>query len=309
MKLRILSPLILALLFCSTEICQAQFMNRIKRTAERAASRVVERKVEKEVEKAMERQVEKTWVSIFGEQTDAQGRPVDWSKVINSMNMDVTTEDMYEFDGRAVVEITGKDNKGKNMDPMVMHSYLSKSNEYTAVRMESQEAEQMFMIFDVKNDATIILMEKDGERQSMAYSINWEELAAAMPEDAENPEDVEDFENLDFKKTGNTKTLLGHLCEEYEVENEEYRSTYWVTKEPIEGAAAFWGNSSPYFNQKFKGQSSEAFSNLPSGNILEMNYISKTDKTDMIFQIKEIDDNHSMAIHMAEYPNIMLAER
>ncbi|WP_185974427.1 DUF4412 domain-containing protein [Litoribacter populi] len=284
-------------------------MNRIKRGAERAASRVVERKVEKEVEKAMERQVEKTWVAIFGEQTDAQGRPVDWSKVINSMNMDVSVEDMYQFDGRAVVEITGKDNKGRDMDPMVMESYLSKDNEYTAVQMQSKEAEKMLMIFDMKNDATVVLMENDGERQSMAYSINWQELAEAMPEDAENPEEEVDLESLDWRKTGNTKTLLGHLCEEYEVEDEEYRSTYWVTQEPIEGAAAFWGNSSPYFNQKFKGQQSEAFSNLPDGNILEMNYISKTDKTDMKFLITELDDNHSLTIHMAEYPNMLTAEK
>jgi hypothetical protein len=307
MKLRHCTPLILLFMFFSMDICEAQLLNRVKRTAERAASRVVERKVEREVEKAVERQIERSWISIFGEQTDAEGRPIDFGKIMGSMNMNVATEESYHFDGKAEMEISGKDEKGKEIEPMTMHSYLSKENPYTAVQMDNPEAEKMLMIFDTKNDATVILMEKDGERSSLAYSIDWEKMAEAMPEEDIDAEG-QDFENLNFRKTGKTKTLLGQLCEEYEVETDDYMGSYWVTQEPLEGAANFWSNNSPYFNQKFKGKQQQQFENLPEGNILEMNYASKKDKSNMTFLIKDLDDNHSVTIHMSEYPNMMMAQ-
>jgi len=302
MRHRSFIPLVLVLTFVSIEVCQAQLVKRIKQAAERAASRVVERKVETEVEKAMERQVERSWIAIFGEQTDAQGNPVDFSKIMGSMNMDVATEEIYEFDSRAEMEITGTDEKGKAIDPMTMHAFTNQQQTYTAIKLDNSDVEEMLMIFDQKNNATIMLMENEGEKSSIAYSIDWEQLAGTMPEDEDENGQTE---KLDFRKTGNTKTILGHACEEYELETEEYKGNYWVTKEPLKGAGQFWGNNSPFFSQKLKGKQPQ-MDNLPEGNILEMHYSSKTDKTNMIFEIKDLDENASKSILMVDYPNMMM---
>jgi len=300
MKFQQLIPLLLLIFFFNAEASQAQLLNRIKNTAQNAASRAVERKVERAVEKAVERQIERSWTKMFGEQTDAEGYPIAFSKIMEGWDMDVHVEDYYKFQRRAVIEISGTDHKGKAVEPMLFYSYLSKSEPYTAMRIDNDQAEQMTMIFDAKNNATVILMDNKGEKSSIAYSVDWE--AIEIPE--ENITSDESPSSADFKKTGKTKSILGHLCEEYETEDEEGIGHIWITKEEVEGITNFWGNNSPLFKQKMKTQSPKMVG-LPQGSMLEMHYASKKDKTVSLFVMKELDNESINNFDMKDYPNMM----
>ncbi|HSJ66630.1 MAG TPA: DUF4412 domain-containing protein [Anditalea sp.] len=297
--MRLSNIIILILIFFSVEASHAQLLNRIKNTAQKTATRVVERKIEREVEKAVERQIERSWTNIFGEQTDAEGNPIDFSKIMIGMDMDVSIEDHYEFQGLAILEMSGTDHKGKPIEPMLIHSYMGKNDPYTAMKMDNQQSENMIMIFDTKNNATIILMDDKGEKSSIAYSIDWSEVYSgeAMPSES-------NYSEKDFRKTGKTKTILGHLCEEYEVDDDEGTGNFWITKEDIGSAAGLWGNSSPFFAQKMKNQNPD-LENLPQGSMLEMNYKSKKDKSSSTFLMKELDPEKVNLFDMNDYPNMM----
>lgn len=301
MKTPHINPLILLLFFFSPEICEAQLINRIKQTAERAASRAVERKVEREVEKAVERKIEKSWTAIFGEQTDADGRPIDFSKIMKGMDMNVTTEDIYDFKGIAILEISGTDAQGKPVDPLLMHTYLTKDQPYGAIKMDNQQSENIIMIFDSKNNASIILMDNNGEKSSIAYAIDWKAITEQSPEVEET---TEDFSNIKIQKTGRTKAILGHECEEYTADSEEGFTNYWISKENL-GNTTLWSNGSPLLNQKMKVPENPGMNNLPQGQILEMNHASKKDKSTSSFMMKELDSNKKNTFKMKDYPNIM----
>lgn len=296
----ILNLTVLLIIF-STTLSQAQLINRIKNTAQRAATKAVERKVEKEVEKAVERQIERSWTNIFGEQTDAEGNPIDFSKIMMGMNMDVAIEDQYEFKGLAILEMSGTDSKGKPIDPILIHSYMGKEEAHTAIKMDNQQSEDMIMIFDQKNNATIILMDDRGEKSAIAYAIDW----GAIYTTEEIPTESKHSE-ADFRKTGNTKTILGHLCEEYEMDDEEGKGNFWITKEDIGSAAGFWGNSNPFFAQRMNNKNPN-LNSLPQGSMLEMNYKSKKDNSSSTFQMKELNKDKVNHFDMRDYPNMMAA--
>jgi len=308
MNIRILSPFILIAMFFSVEICQAQILNRIKRGAERAATRVVERKVEKEMESAMERQLEKSWVSIFGEQTDAEGNRVDFGKILAGINMNADTEDAYEFKGQVTMEITGTESNGKKTEPVTMQNYKGIEDFYAGISVDHEEMDdidEMVMIFDSKNNAYIMLMMQDGEKRSMAYSMDMKVF-----EEIETQDPKEDFGEVDFRKTGNTKTILGYKCDEYIAEDEEGITYSWITEEKTGIAMNLWDMDSPFGSKNMKSQKTPPhMGKMPTGSMMEMRFESKKNQSTAHYLIKDIDKNFSKTIEMAEYPNIMIASQ
>ena len=294
-----LTPLLLLIFFISAAPSQGQLLNRLKNTAQNAASRAVERKVEREVEKAVERQIEKSWTKMFGEQTDADGNPISFAKIMQGWDMDVQVEDYYHFQGQAIMEISGTDEKGRTIEPMLFHSYFNQEDPFTAMRIDDDQTEKMIMIFDGKNNATVILMDNNGEKSSIAYAIDW----GAM-EVPEQPTPSASHPATEFKKTGNSKTILGHLCEEYEVDDEEGKGKFWITKEEVAGISNMWANNSPLFNQKLKAGNPK-MDGMPVGSMLEMHYASKKDKTSSHFMMKEMDNEVINRFNMKDYPNMM----
>lgn len=300
----------LALLFIGIPVVsEAQLLNKIRRAAEQGVSNAVEKRVEKEMENAAQRQLEKAFGSLYGPSADDPSGSYDFSKIMKGINMDVQTEDSYGFTGVAEMEITGTDEKGKPIDPVLMKTYLQENSDYTAMEFtpaEKDEAmEKTIMIFDMKNNATIILLENEGEKSSMAYGLDWQSLSEGVY--ASDSLEVDDQE-FNFKKSGNTKNISGHLCEEYIGETEEYSGAYWITKEPIKGINSLWGKSSPFLSKKMQTKNEGYFDKLPEGNILEINHQSKTDKTTMKMSMVNIDESQSRNFVMAEYPNMLKGE-
>src|SRR5690606_15494917 len=116
----------LALLFVVFPfITEAQLLNRIKRAAEQGVINAVEKRVEKEVENATQRQLEKALGEIYGPSSEDPSGTYDLSKIMKGINMNATTENSYSFTGVAEMEITGTDEKGKAIDPMIMKTFLN----------------------------------------------------------------------------------------------------------------------------------------------------------------------------------------
>lgn len=286
-------------------------LNKVRRAAERGISNAVEKRVEKEMENAAQRQLEKAFGDLYGPSADDPSGNYDFSKIMKGINMNVDTEESYSFIGVAEMEITGTDEKGKSIDPIMMKTFLNETSEFSAMEFEPAEKkdspEKTIMIFDMKNNVSIILIENEGEKSSMAFGLDWEALGeTAYATDSLEEQAID--QDFAFEKTGRSKTIAGHQCEEYLGETDEYQGSYWITKEPLEGISSFWGKNSPFLSQKMKSKNNGYFENLPEGNILEIHHQSKTDKSTMKMTMVEIDESNSQTFTMADYPGMLQAQ-
>ncbi|SEJ46405.1 protein of unknown function [Cyclobacterium xiamenense] len=292
---------------------QAQLLKRLKNAASEGVTRAVERTVEKEVAKATQRQLEKAFSNLYGDMGEVEGgtpgETYDYSKIMSSINMDVETESAYDFSGVAVMEIQSTDEKGKADDPIVFNSLLSENPDYFGMEyIESgnkKSSEKSVIIMDHKNKATVMLMENDEEKSSMAFSIDWGGMMEAVESDPGAESESFDASDITFEKTGNTKDILGYTCEEYRVVSEDTEGNYWISQDPIAGLESFWSKNSPFVTKKMKEENQEYFNNLPKGNILEMDFASKEDQSRSQMKMIEIDTNRANHFELADYPNVM----
>lgn len=288
-------------------VTEAQLLNRIRQAAEQGVSNAVTRTVEREVEKATQRQLEKAFEDLYGPAADNPSGSYDFSKIMKGINMNVPTEDAYAFTGLAEMVITGTDEKGKAIDPIKMKTFLNEESQYSAMEFSAADqkqkegVEKTVMIFDMKNNASIILLENEGEKSRMAFGLDWQAISDQVAEQDSLQLDAQDIQ---FTKTGKTKTIAGHLCEEYTGETEEYRGSYWVSKEQIPGMGSFWGKNSPFVSKKMKNKNPDYFNHLPEGNILEFTHQSKSDKSTGQMTMVDIDPSNASTFVMAEYPSM-----
>lgn len=289
-------------------ITDAQILNRIRRAAEQGVSRAVENQVEKQVEKAAQRQLEKAFEDLYGPDTTSSTGEYDFSRIIKGIKTDVPTESSYDFKGFAEMEITGTDERGKAIDPALIKIFLNDGSEYSGMefsaadRGKKKNSEKTLMIFDMKNNASIILMDTEDGKTSMAYGLDFQKIGEMGEQELEKSAGYDD--NLTFNKTGNTKTVLGHLCEEYLIELEDGSASYWVTQASIEGVESFWGKNSPFINQKMKDKNYAKYNQFPEGNVLEVNFKSKSDRSTTNMTLVEIDESTPASFVMADYPSV-----
>lgn len=296
----------------------SQLLRKIKRAASQGVSKAVEKTVEKEVEKATQRQLEKTFRNLYGDigenadgdttnQDGSSNASYDFSKVMGSINMNVDTESEYNFTGLAVIEIKSTNKKGKEEDPMSFNSFLTDNSEYYGMEFIDPEgkndSEKSVIIMDHKNNATIILVENEKEKSSMAFGMDY----GGMMDNYQVESAGTSPANLSFEKTGNTKDILGYTCEEYRMVAEDGEGTYWISKDPIEGLEGFWSKNSPLITKKMKEQNSSYFTSFPDGNIMEMYFTDNEEGVSSEMKIIKIDTNQPKSFELADYPNPMKA--
>ncbi|WP_215222853.1 hypothetical protein [Echinicola shivajiensis] len=308
MKAQIRILAIIISLLISPSLVNAQFIKKLKKAVQKGAENAVEERVNQEVENASQRKMEEFMEEVFGPSTEYEGSGMDYGEMMGSMNFNVDTEDQYQFKGYTDMEITGTDEKGKEIDPSVIRFLHSDNSEHWGMEIENPEKknDHVSMVLDHKNQATILFMEnKDGEKTSMAYGMDWNKMMEKTSQsDMEKMED----EEFKFDKTGNTKNILGHECEEYQGENEDGTFSFWASKNPIPGFSSFFSNSNFFSSQAMKNKYPKVYEKLPEGNILETSYSSKTDKSTSIMKTLEINSSKDFDFNMAEYTNVMEAQ-
>lgn len=225
-----LTYVLLTCLFLSSTV-QAQFF---KKLGDKIADKVTNTASENISDKAA-KETSKTLNQIWG---------ID-SKKNNSRstafgnNADIP--DSYSFDWKYTVNVEVKNNT------MALTYRLKEGANYMGVEMNS-----IFMVMDFDNKMTVMYM--NGFVKSTKINI---------PE-----ESSEENLNMEYKEIG-SKTILGYECKGYQMENEDYIITFYVTDE------AGIGFSSMYKNQKYIPDGFDA--DWINGNslLMEMNMDSK----------------------------------
>ncbi len=287
---------------------QAQLLNKLKKAAQDGVEKAVERRVSQEIENAAARQTDRYMTQIFGPPSEYEGTDFDYGKMMSSMNMNVETEDSYSFKGHTDMLLTGTDEKGKEIDPTEFRSFFSENDALWGMELDNKEKdlEKAIMIFDQKNQATIMLMtDKKGEKSRIAYSLDWSKM---MEGAMENEMDEMDS-TLRLTKTGNTKTILGYTCHEYLSEGEGYSATMWVSEDPVEGYASYWSKNNYLFAQQMQQKYGDQFDELPDGNVLEIHYTSKENEGVTTMQVTDINTTEEVTFVMDDYINIMEQEK
>ena len=296
--------------FLSPFMVEAQLLRRLKNAAEEGVARAVEKRVVSEVEKATQKQFEKAFGDLYGGPRGGAG--YDFSKILESINTNVEIDESYTFAGVADMEVTGTESNGKTADPVLIKSYLSSNEQLTGMEFidqaEKKNKERSVMIFDFKNNATIMLLEEGDKKTRIAFGMDWQNMMESMGEMAAEEDDEDSdykLEDFTFEKTGNTKTILGYACDEYRAKNDEMEASYWISKDPIAGLQTFWGNNSPFLTQRMKSENKVTLDRFPDGSLMEMYFESKTDKSTSKFAMVNIDTNKTQTFVMADYTNAL----
>lgn len=282
----------------------AQFINRIKNAAERGVSRAIEKKVESEMEKMARRKLDKMFKDVYGTDNPDSLPGVDIEKMMSSIYNDIEVDESYGFEGFAILEITGSDEKGKPNEPIHLTSLYSKDPKITAMKFtdpEKKEDGTYVLIYDFNRNVGITLLENEGEKMRMTFEYDY--AAMSLP-DSIYEASSDQAEQVSFKKTGNSKTISGHDCEEYLIETEENITHYWVTKTSITGQTPFWSQNNPFLNARMKDQNPDLFNNLPTGNMMEAHVVSKVDKSKVDMVTIDLQENNNQVFLMSDYPSI-----
>lgn len=304
MKNSISTLFILVFLSIAPFSSSAQFIKKLKKAASRGVENALEKKVEEETNKYIQLQIEKQLATLYSQ--DSTGNAplnLDMNQILAGLGEDVATEDEYSFIGTAKFEVQNINKNGVKEDPLIMTSFFTENKDYTGMEFVDPENEGSVtvIIFDLKHDASILLMDNEGTKNSFAYKLNMDSISNSVDEEAR-----ESSENSEFRivKTGNQKMILGYACEEYQVKTKDGQGDYWVTTESITGYGSFWGKNSPFVSTKTQQRYSEDFSGLPEGNFMEMSFLSN-DGENMTMKVIEINPDKSMNFEMANYPGLM----
>ena len=299
---------LLIFLTLSAAESEAQIGNRLKQAASRGLSNALEKRVEKEAENIAQRQLEKAFENIYGSDMPSGGG-FNMEKILSGISMDVEVSDTYKFDGYTTMVVKSVDEKGKDLDPFMMKTYISESDNAVAMEFENQDKKsnaKTVLIYDMERNASIFLIDSDGKKNSMAYRYDFE----AMSEGVDMTDWENDLDDADFtiRKSGNSKVIHGYTCEEYIAESEDGKAIYWITDKPIKGSGSFWGEGNPLMGTKAYQQQSTKLNNLPNGHMMEMYFESHKDQSKSEIKITEINDNSPTSFIMKDYPNILKGE-
>ncbi|AFL86049.1 hypothetical protein Belba_3551 [Belliella baltica DSM 15883] len=286
---------------------KAQLGNRLKQAASKGLGNALEKRVEKEAEKIAQRQLEKAFQDIYGPEMPSGGG-FDMNKILEGISMDVETASEYRFQGYSNMLIKSTDENGKTQDPFQMKTFFDQDGKTVAMEFENRDKNssgKTILIYDLERNASIFLLDANGEKSSMAYAYDFTKMTENG--DFEDWEKDLENENFELKKTGNKKIIHGYGCEEYVADSEDGIATYWITDKPIEGSAAFWGQSNPLIN--FSNYQSKSMENIPNGHMMEMYFESKLDQSKSEITITEINDTSKITFDIQEYPNILKSKQ
>lgn len=284
-----------------TTDAEAQLLNRLKDKAKEAASKKAEEKLSEQVEKAAQQAVEDSWNAVFGDisSDSAYGE----MGVPFSMNSNVKTEDSYYFDTVTTMEIeTIKENRESD-PPVIMEMHFNTNEMYTGTRFSGGEMKRedgdLFIIYDLKNSAMLMLMENEKDKFSFGYE--WKQ--ALENAEAGRGEKV-DWDNVDewqgYTKIGN-KTIQGYECDGYRSESSEGVVEVWVSRDDTFGMQnMFKANAN---TKQMRGKIPEDY---PYGMMMEMTSEDRQSGDKTVMKVTDINKNARVTYEMADYPTMSL---
>jgi len=198
-------------------------MNKIQRKAEDKLVDELSEKLANEAVKPIDSFMDSLFAASYEEQTGEKYDPANNARMGEALNAflgSVELPESYEFE--YLVEIDLKDFGSKKTEKMEM--LVSKSRPFFGIK-QNNDGKEMMVIFDNENGA---MVSYDLEENSyIALPVNSALMASFSGMSNTQSEALE----IDFRKTGKTKKIIGYQAEEYEVTSKDTESEVYVSKE------------------------------------------------------------------------------
>ncbi|QLE01277.1 DUF4412 domain-containing protein [Galbibacter sp. BG1] len=252
------------------------------------------KKLQKKVEEKVEQKVIEKTSDKAAETTDSALEKVLNPSIFNvdstgvgfGMQSSEGLPEIYEFDWVYEMEMQTQ----KAGEQITMDYFLKHEATYWGMKME-QNSMPMFMVYDMQNDATVMFMEQNGNKQMMVTKMGG--IVGSIAEESEG------MEGYSLKEIG-SKTILGYDCQGYVAENEEYTITMYVTFSAPVSFTDMFSNTKKIpagFNQKWMHQ------NGKDGLLMEMEMIDKKKgKNNLLMKCTALEKK-SFQIAKANYKN------
>lgn len=296
---------LLAIVFLATAFAssaEAQILKRLKKKAQDALENKTEQKIDEELQKAADRMVEDSWDTVFGDMSEG-GQSGD-NSIPFAFNSDVTTEESYNFDIVTTMEISTTNAEGSSEEPMYMDMHFKEGASYTGTKIRGgqmqQNGQDLFIIYDLSNQAMIMLMNSEDQKFSFAY--DWKQamdIQQNMDQPAEEEVNWDETEQWQgYEKIG-TKTIAGYSCDGYRQQSDQHTTEVWVTRENTFGMASlFKANSNA---KQMRGIIPEQY---PQGMLMEMTSTNHETGEKTSMKVTKIDENANVSYAMADYPKM-----
>ncbi|HTO35619.1 MAG: hypothetical protein RBR78_02565 [Flavobacteriaceae bacterium] len=278
MKTNQLLIIFCAFLFLGTTV-QAQILKRMKDKVNQSVERTIERKVEQKAEKTTEKAMD----DILEGNPDKKdsnkqkaGNNNDYLQMAQQMQAgmaDATYEKSYVFSSKVVSQF--ENTKGRKTEKSKLTQWYGDNAQMTVTDQDSDSK----MITDFKNKSSVMLNEKD--KTGVAVSMNF--MSGIVQQATDAAEDTED-KPLNFRKTGNTRTIAGYTAEEYMAEDDEMTMRAWFSKK-----ADFGFEKSAENMMQLFGLSNLPKDMNPYGTMLRYEGTSKKDKETTVMEVISIE--------------------
>ncbi len=231
-----------------------------------------------------------------------EGTQKGLEELLNSMansSTEVKIADTYSFNTSVDILITSVEKNKKKPTEMKMRMLFpidDPENAYYGIELLEMEGEidevpENLIVFDYLNYQMISLIDNSGQKMGFTMSLSQEQIDEWIEEEEES-----DDKDVDFRKTGETKNILGYSCDQYVFEGEDGSGEFWVSNDDdlkIGMALNSMANQG-------KKKSYDMPDDYPEGAILEMNYTGE-DGSGMTWIATAIDKKINRAVNTDDY--------
>ncbi len=294
------TPIVIAatLLMISSEPASAQ-MGRLGGMVSGAVERKVDQRVQQEIDALAGKLVNQAFDALFmADSSSASG-----GKPLFNLLPNAPTEAQYEFGVVLTYEVQTTDAKGKAGDKASMMMHFATDQPYMGAKFipekRGKDDAEALVIFDMKNESMVMLMESSGNKFSMAYG--WRDAAShltAVSIDGGTAEAADEVMVKDIKFTRiGSKKIAGYEADGFRTEDQDGVTEVWVTRDP---ALRFGGLMGATASMK---QFRAIPSDYPVGMMLETVHTARTGEKSRVTASK-VDTKAKVKITMADYPPV-----
>ena len=291
----------------------AQILKKIGQRATDAVERKAESKVNQKIDQAADRLVDKSFDSVFGDETPAGGKNSGKASgnrggsSIFKLIPNAPTENHYDFNVVLTYEIENRPKGGAATDKAEMLMNFSTTNQYAGVKLRAAEPKKgegdLFAIFDVKNEAMVMLFNSEDGKFSIAYgwhdAVKYADTVRAPATTggaAGTTTTTANGSTMTWTKIGK-RTIAGYSAEGSRGEDEKSAVELWVSNDASLAFGRLMGATS-----SMKQLRTTVPANHPAGLLMETNSTDKKSGDKSRMTVTSVDKNASVRINMSDYP-------
>lgn len=301
---------------------QTDILNRVKNKAIKKVENKLDKKVDQALDNAIDKTIDKVDDKLSKDKdknkneqnnsnsTHSDGDDNDDSNSSNSSNSSgnaglnvfnnmmggktIPTAEVYDFNTYMEIEIENFDDENEPDGKFIQKLFTNTKNYNCAMIGSNPEDNngEALMIMDYTNKAFLIVNYGTNDRTGIVMPFN-DTIVANNEADNTTPDDYSEY-NPTFRKTGNSKKILGYTCYEYVSSNAEYEHAVWVTSEYKMEQSLSFGRVQG-FQQVFN------YGYFPRGFTLEMFHKNLQDKTSTHMLVKDIQQTKANSFNLKGY--------